>query len=49
MSPDMSNVVSPTADILGENTKIRLRNHVSLKSIEAERQISSMEKGYMYN
>ena len=49
MSPDASNVVSPTADILGENTKIRLRNHVSLKSIEAERQISSMEKGYMCN
>ena len=49
MSPDASNVASPTADILGENTKIRLRNHVSLKSIEAERQISSMEKGYMCN
>lgn len=48
-TPGESAVVSPTAEALGEKTRLRLRNQISMHSIEAERRMSTLEKGYMYN
>ena len=48
-TPAVSAHISPTAEALGEKTMLRLRNQISMQSIEAERRMSTIEKGYMYN